>query len=145
MTPHIRDIRADLKARLDLINVRRQKAQERYEAELGEIKRDETMLEALLEAEDRFMASARVGRSWAGSPLENEILDLVSNEGDWDHSEIKQALLDRGHGKGDQGHFGQSLHGMLLSMSRRDRPLLTSAGHGKWKITQFGLTGEEQE
>ena len=47
----IRDIRGDLKARLDLVGDRRQTAKERYEAELSEIKRDEEMLETLLASE----------------------------------------------------------------------------------------------
>jgi hypothetical protein len=145
MTQPIRDIRGDLKARLDLIGERRQKAQERYEQELREIKRDAEMLEALLTSEDRLMASSRVAieRSWAQNALENEILDILSNEGAWEHGEIKQALLDRGHGKGeDSGRFGQSIHGTLLSMSRRD--LVESVGLGKWKITKYGLTGEQE-
>ncbi|MGA2815067.1 MAG: hypothetical protein ABSE67_01995 [Xanthobacteraceae bacterium] len=147
----IRDIRGDLKARLDLVGDRRQKAKERYEAELNEIKNDEKMLEALLASEQRLMATSRVTieRQWAGNPLENEILDLLSDEKLWEHGDIKSALLERGIGKDDDPkHFGQSLHGTLLSMSRRD--LLESGGYGKWKITKYGLTGrvqlkEEQE
>jgi hypothetical protein len=141
----IRDIRGDLKARLDLVGDRRQKAKERYEAELREIKRDEEMLEVLLVSEERLMAATDITteRSWAGSALENEIFDILGDEKGWDHGEIKSALLQRGLGKNiDPGHFGQSLHGTLLSMSRRD--LLESVGLGRWKITKYGLTGKHE-
>ena len=142
----IRDIRADLKTRLNLVGTRRQEAKERYEGELRDIKRDEDMLEALLASEERLMAVSRVvvERSGAQNALENEILDILSNEGNWEHGEIKSALLDRGHGHGDDPRrFGQSIQGTLLSMSHRN--LVESAGYGKWKITKTGLTGETQD
>jgi hypothetical protein len=140
----IRDIRGDLKARLELVGDRRQKAKERYEAELKEIKRDEEMLEALLASEEQLMAASGVPieRSWAANALENGILDLLSDEQSWDHQDVKSALQERGHIKGDPGHFGQMLHGVLLSMSRRG--LLDSLGVGRWKITKYGLTGEQE-
>jgi hypothetical protein len=140
----IRDIRGDLKARLDLIGVRRQEAETRYKAELSEIKRDEEMLEALLASEERLLANSRVTRerSWAGSALENEILDIIGDEKGWEHAEIKSALLQRSIGKDDDPkHFGQSLHGTLLSMSRRNLIVSTGFGTGTWKITKYGLTG----
>jgi hypothetical protein len=83
-----------------------------------------------------------IERTWAGNALENAILDLLSDEQSWDHPDIKSALQERGHIKGDQGHFGQMLHGVLLSLSRRG--LLDSLGVGKWKITKYGLTGEQE-
>ena len=121
-------------------------AKERYEAELSEIKRDEEMLETLLASEERLMAASRITaeRSWAGNALENEILDVMSNEKGWEHAEIKSALLQRGIGKDDDPkHFGQSLHGTLLSMSRRNLVVSTGFGTGTWKITQRGLIGHE--
>jgi hypothetical protein len=141
MVQPIRDIRADLRVRLDLIGPRRDKAQARYEAELHEIAQEETMLKTLLAAEERFMATARVvvQREWAGNPLENEILDLLGNEDPWEHGEIKTALIERGYGKDDEARFGQSLQGTLLSMAHRD--LVVSAGHSTWQITEFGSTG----
>ena len=92
------------------------------------------------------MAASRITaeRSWAGNALENEILDVMSNEKGWEHAEIKSALLQRGIGKDDDPkHFGQSLHGTLLSMSRRNLVVSTGFGTGTWKITQRGLTGHE--
>jgi len=145
MAQQIRDIRDDLKARLDLLGPRRGEVQERYKAEIQEIDREEAMLRTLLAAEERLMAKTRVTveRKWAGNALENEILDILSNEGEWEHSEIKTALLDRGHGHNDDPkRFGQSIQGTLLSMSHRD--LVESVGRGKWKITKYGLTGRVQ-
>jgi hypothetical protein len=144
MTQPIRDIREDLKARLGLIPTRRQEAKVRYDGELAEIKREEEALEALLASEERLMAASQIPseRSWAGNALENAILDLLSDELSWDHPDVKSALQARGHVKGDPGHFGQMLHGVLLSMSRRG--LLDSLGVGRWKITKYGLTGEQE-
>jgi hypothetical protein len=141
----LRDIREDLRVRLERIGVRRQEAEARYKEELSQIDKEEKALEAILALEEKEAGSSHITaeRSWAQNALENEILDILSNEGGWEHSDIKAALLDRGHGHGeDQSRFGQSIQGTLLSMSHRD--LVESAGYGKWKITKYGLTGEQE-
>ncbi len=145
MAQQIRDIRDDLRARLDLLGPRRGEVQERYKAELREIDQEEAMLKTLLAAEDRLMATTRVTveRKWAGNALENEILDILSDEEPWEHGEIKTALIERGHGKNDDPRrLGQSIQGTLLSMSHRN--LVTNAGYGKWKITEGGLNGPDE-
>lgn len=145
MAQQIRDIRADLKTRLDLLGPRRGEVQERYKVELREIDQQEAMLKTLLAAEERLMATTHVTveRKWAGNALENEILDVLSNEEPWEHAEIKAALIERGQGKDDDPRrFGQSIQGTLLSMSHRN--LVTNAGYGKWQITEGGLNGPDE-
>ena len=144
MAQQIRDIREDLKARLDLLGPRRGEVQERYKAEIREIDQEEAMLKTLLAAEERLMATTNVTveRKWAGNALENEILDILSDVEPWEHAEIKTALIKRGHGKNDDSRFGQSLQGTLLSMSHRN--FVTNAGYGKWQITEVGLKGPEE-
>lgn len=132
----MRDIRPDLKARLELMARRRDDAEQRYEAELQGIDAEEAMIKSLLEAEERRIAAgyATMPRHpAAANDLENAILDILGDQRDWPHANVKAELIGRGIGKEDAS-FGRSVHATLLSMSNRG--LVESVGMGVWRITK---------
>jgi hypothetical protein len=150
-TPEFRDIRSDLKLRLEGISARRDEAQRRYERELKEIEGEESILREMLKIEDKsnsnghptslldMMPSPQL-RVGAQNRIEHEILIFLSDGKEHAHSEIRERLLGIGIGAPDDPNFGRSVQGTLLSMRGRD--LVTLSDERTWKITQKGLTGD---
>jgi hypothetical protein len=146
MTP-IRDITEDLKARLELLAQRKNDEVRRHANALDEIAQEAEKVENMLELESQFLAGERqkLAAVTASKPLrpgaqnrfESEILDVLSNNKDWEHSEIKAELLGRGLGDANDPNFGRSLQGALLSM--RARELVELVSERQWRITAKGL------
>jgi hypothetical protein len=143
----IRDITADLRARLDLIQERRRAEDDRHSQAVEEINKEEMAVQAMLALEEKLLANGRAKaleakplRSGAATKFESEILEILSNADEWEHSDIKRELLARGVGDADDPNFGRGLQGVLLSM--RGRELVELTGLRKWRITAKGLGRE---
>jgi hypothetical protein len=145
----IRDITEDLKARLELLAQRKKDEERRYAEVLDEIDQEAEKIEGMLELESQFLAGERkkLAAATASKPLrpgannrfESEILDIIANGKDWEHSEIKAELLGRGLGDAADPNFGRSLQGALLSL--RARELVELVGERQWRITAKGRGG----
>jgi hypothetical protein len=144
----MRSIRTDLEERLAAFPMRRRTAQERYEAELRAIERDERLVRDMLALEQRleqeelpFDEEEEGERTFpfgAANESEAEILSVMSDRKDWDHAALKVRLPDIKARRGaDDTSFGRILHGMLMSM--KGRGLVEHAGVGTWRITQAAL------
>ena len=78
-------------------------------------------------------------RPGAANAIESEILTLLSDRHRWEHSTIKENLIEAGHGNSSDSHFGQSVQGTLLSL--RTRGLVDLPERGVWEITEKGISG----
>jgi hypothetical protein len=141
----IRDIRTDLRTRLNALAGRREEAEQRYEAELVALDTEEATLKAMLALEEKRLRnggglqSAKPLRPGAHNRLESEVLETLSDEKQWPHGAIKDALIERGIGNGEDPNFGRSLQGVLLSL--RSREFVGLVGNRTWQITEKGLSG----
>jgi|SRR6267378_69509 hypothetical protein len=143
----IRDLRSDLIARLEDIPKRRDRSNDRHLAELQAIQDEEKVLRAMLELEekrvknghDRHVQEKKPLRPGAANAIESEILTLLSDRHRWEHSTIKENLIEAGHGNSSDSHFGQSVQGTLLSL--RTRGLVDLPERGVWEITEKGISG----
>jgi hypothetical protein len=140
----LRDITADLQARLDLIGSRRREEEHRHVRALQELDGEVEMIKHMLDLERRLLADRQAKASaakpllpGAATPLESEILEILGNKKEWEHAEIKAELVNRGAGRTDDPTFGRSLQGTLLSM--RSRELVDLLGVGVWRIAEKRL------
>src|SRR5262249_50409137 len=117
----MRSILGDLEERLAAISTQRRAAQDRYEAELRTIERDEKIIKEMLAFEQRGEPKGN-GKAegfpfGAANEAESEMLAVMSDGKDWDHAEIKARVPDlKTKLDADDTSFGRKLHGMLMSM-----------------------------
>jgi len=139
------DIKHELLARLAGVGKRRDEEEQRHAAVLRELDGEEDTIKEMLRLEEKLAANSQRALPWnakrplrpgAANETESEILEALSNKGEWDHSEIKSHLLDRGIGVGNP-NFGRSVQGMLLSL--RARELVEHVGTGTWRATEKAL------
>ena len=104
----IRDISPDLQARLKLIADRRRAEEDRHEQALQDFDQEAEAVETMLELEGRLRANGKalvLGtkplRPGANSREESEILEILSNNKDWEHTDIKGELIGRGIGRAE--------------------------------------------
>ena len=121
----MRDIRDDLRERLDAIHAE----QEGYRQKLGALEAQKKLLTTLLEAEERrWDAVDEVKKQF---DLSNAICDIMSDGGEWFGGTVAEVLLKRGYDFGT-GKPGRVVHFTLLGMARRN--LVESIGDGRWKL-----------
>lgn len=139
----LRDIRTDLKIRLDRITARRDEAQRRYERELEEIKTEEAIIREMIRIEEKRTANGHAPTPAIPSSLlrpgvqnrtEHEILELLSDEREHSHRDIKEHLLRAGIGAADDPNFGRSLQGTLLSLRGREFIEIPEGKFRTWRI-----------
>jgi len=143
-----RDILPDLEIRLKRIDALRDEAQRRYERELEEIKRNETVLREMIELEKKGALNGYAPKVELAGPLragaqnrtEHEILQFLSDEQEHRFDDVRANLLSVGIGNEDDPNWGRSVFGLLLSM--RGRELVDMPKPRRWRITKKGLTGE---
>jgi hypothetical protein len=143
--PQIRDIRDDLRVRINDLSRRRDAAERRLRDELQALDAEEATLKNMLALEEKRVRNGGLPlrqkplRPGAANRTESEILEILSDEKEWPHASIKDALIARGIGQADDINFGRSLQGTLLSL--RGRELVDHASERTWQITKKGLTG----
>lgn len=141
------DIKQELLARLAGVGKRRADEKLRHDTAVRELDGEEDTIKEMLRLEEKLAASAQHVMPWehaapltlrpgAANLAESKILEALSNKGEWEHSEIKTYLLDRGVGVANP-NFGRSIQGMLLSL--RARELVQNVGIGKWRATEKAL------
>jgi hypothetical protein len=140
----MRDIRDDLRERLDGLRQERDRLQVALQAKLKEIAAYEEQLNTLLEMEEKRVAAATPSFDFdipvaitppdiSASPkdkLESVILVLLDGGVILPHADIKDRLEEAGFAHGHR-HFGRMLQGTLMSM--RSRELIDLVPRGKWR------------
>jgi hypothetical protein len=139
------NIKNELLARLVGVEKRRDAENLRHEGVLQELAREEAVIKDMLKLEEKLFLNGHGApapkpkaplKPGAANEVESEILEALSNKGEWEHSEIKTHLLDRGLGA-NTPHFGRSIQGLLLSL--RARELVENIGTGRWRATKKAL------
>jgi hypothetical protein len=138
------DIKKELLARIAGVEKRRGAENMRHEMVLDGLDQEEATIKAMLKLEETLISNGHAPtpkpyatlRPGTANEVESAILEALSNKGEWEHSEIKSHLLDRGHGIG-QPNFGRSIQGLLLSL--RGRELVENVGTGRWRATKKAL------
>jgi hypothetical protein len=143
----MRDITDDLRAILTILGQKRQDEDARHIKAIQEIDHEVATVQETLDLQVRLLADSRAKvieakplRPGAANKLESEILEILSNAAEWDHTEIKNELLTKGLGNASDPNFGRGLQGTLLSM--RARELVDLSGLRQWRITAKGLGRE---
>jgi hypothetical protein len=147
MNMPMRDISSDLQAILAVLDEEERAEDARHSKAHADIAQKRATVQATLDLQTSLLANVREKvldakplRPGAQTRLESEILDVLSNAREWEHTEIKAELISRGIGVADDPNFGRGLQGTLLSM--RGRELVDLAGMRKWRITAKGLGRE---
>ncbi|RTL73544.1 MAG: hypothetical protein EKK36_14400 [Bradyrhizobiaceae bacterium] len=145
----MRDIRDDLKQRVALLQAERDELQRQLKEKLAELDEYEEQLSALLALEER-RASKKAEVPEVPAPLtapiqnnrtedasadvqtknfERSILEIMGNDEDWTHAEIKEQITKQGWSA--KGSLGRAIQGQLLSMKQRG--LIDFVGDKKWR------------
>jgi hypothetical protein len=139
------DIKKELLARIAGVEKRRDAEDQRHKGALQELDHEEAVIKDMLKLEEKLSLNGHDQpapkpkaplRPGAANEVESEILEALSNKGNWEHSEIKSHLLDRGLGPNNP-NFGRSIQGLLLSL--RGRELVENVGPGTWRATKKAL------
>ena len=145
----MRDIRPDLKERLEAVETENGRLRQR----LDELKNEDAMLRTMLAAEnhrwhgdqrslftgDRISVS-RLGES--GSPIAQFLLDTLSDGADWPLDRLKEHSPDKGIFATDETSLGRALHGALIGLKRRG--LVEMVGRGVWRIQKVDAPSEDR-
>lgn len=141
----MRDIRDDLRQRVQLLKDERDELQKQLTEKLAELDAYEAQLSALLAFEEkRAMGAARQGQldltpaqeeaqedeETTDQDFEAAILTIMGNYQEWSHSEIK-AQMEKEEWTMEEGSIGRAIQGQLLSMKQRG--LIEYAGDRKWR------------
>lgn len=127
----MRDIRLDLRERLEEISVER----ERLEKRLAELMQKEDGVKRLFDEEDKrwgtqppldlFALKAANGRKH--TPLGNFILEALSDDNIWTTEQVAQAALEQGLLRGSR-HPNKAAHAALAGMTKN--------GYVEWVSTK---------
>ena len=145
----MRDIRADIKERLESVATKR----ERLQDALVNLDEQERMLQTLLTAENARFHSREpslFGHITGAKPVETSIsaflIEAMSDGNNWPLERLKQLALEQGILSPDDGAIGRSLHGALIGLKRRDLAEIVESGVWKLKEKTIGeMFGKKPE
>jgi len=129
----VRDIRQDLRERLDAVAAE----QDRLQKQVGDLEGQKKLLETLLQEEERRWPDSNPGVAVNGKnghntrDLSELILEIMSDGEDWYGSTVAAVAEKRGYHFGD-AKPGRSTHFTLLGLAKNNR--VESVGLGKWKL-----------
>ena len=139
----MRDIRNDLKERLESLSQERDGLEKQYQGRLREFEGRESLLRQLLHQEDvralgdqpSLFRKVREGQAdKETSDLTRLILDMLADGQNWSLDRLKEA----GEKRGVLGGFespGRSIHGALLSLKRQAK--VQNIDQGVWRQSKM--------
>ena len=128
-----RDIRSDLRERIDAIDAEIQTR----ELELDDLVFRKESLEALLKAEDQEWSGGEASRKQLGpnQRLSSILMDLLQNGETWSGKTLAAYAQKKGFDF-DNSSPGRVTHSTLVGMSRTG--IVKSLGGGRWKLPKGG-------
>jgi hypothetical protein len=140
----MRDIRDDLRQRVQLLKDERDELQKQLTEKLAELDAYEAQLSALLAFEEKRAVGAAIQGQLGLTPdreeakaeeasdqdFEAAILAIMGNYQEWTHSDIK-AQMEQEEWTMEKGSIGRAIQGQLLSMKQRG--LIEYVGDRKWR------------
>lgn len=139
----MRDIRNDLRERLEALRTERDELQAQLTAKLKEIDNYEKNISALLALEERRgdgngmkKTTGPFKKAEMRSDFEGAILRLLSDRIIWEHATIRETLEEDGW-RAKRGSLGRVLQGILLGLL--SRKLVEQPEPRKWLITDLGV------
>jgi hypothetical protein len=137
----MKDIKSDLRQRLEAIDKKVNFEQQRHDAALEKLERARSTIKAMIDLEENdgtdpqedFFARKQTSapQEVTAAVLESEIHALLKNQKDWAHSDIKSRLILKGLGTDSDPQFGRRVQGTLLSLLARG--LVEKAGKRQWR------------
>jgi chromosome segregation ATPase len=137
----MRDIRDDLRQRVQLLKDERDELQKQLKEKLAELDAYEAQLSSLLAYEEKRAVGAGGQGQLELTPIEKAdevtdedfeaaILSVMGNYQSWTHADIK-AQMEREDWTLEKGSLGRAIQGQLLSMKQRG--LIEFMGDRKWR------------
>jgi len=137
----MRDIRDDLRQRVQLLKDERDELQKQLTEKLAELDAYEAQLSSLLAFEEKrangpaaqgqleLTAAAKV-EEHTDEDFEAAILSIMGNYQSWTHADIK-SQMEQDEWTLEKGSLGRAIQGQLLSMKQRG--LIEFMGDRKWR------------